>query len=114
MSECVFCRIVAGEAPAAFVHRDDEVVAFHDVAPRAPVHLLLVPVRHIESLSDASDQDLTTLGRILLLARDLAAKENLDKSGYRVVTNTGRSVGQSVFHLHFHLLGGRPMSWPPG
>lgn len=114
MSGCIFCKIVSGEVPATIVHRDDEVVAFRDLSPQAPVHLLVVPVRHVASLSDASEDDRALLGSLLLRIRDLAAREGIDGGGYRVVTNRGTAAGQSVFHLHFHLLGGRPMAWPPG
>ena len=114
MSGCVFCRIVAGEAPATIVHEDGEIVAFRDIHPQAPVHLLIVPRRHVASLGDAGDGDAALLGRMLLVARDLAAREGIDARGWRLVTNRGRGAGQSVFHLHFHLLGGRVMGWPPG
>jgi len=114
MSDCIFCRIVSGEIPARFAHQDDEVVAFHDVAPKAPVHLLIIPRRHLASLHEAQGGDGVLLGRILLTARELAAQEGLDKGGYRLLTNVGADGGQSVSHLHFHLLGGRRMSWPPG
>ena len=114
MSDCIFCRIVSGEIPTKFAHQDEEVVAFHDVAPKAPVHLLIIPRRHLASLSEARAQDGALLGRILLTARELAAQEGLDEGGYRLLTNVGMDGGQSVAHLHFHLLGGRRMGWPPG
>jgi histidine triad (HIT) family protein len=114
LSDCVFCRIAAGEAPAAIVHEDDEIVAFRDIHPQAPVHLLIVPRRHVASLGDVGDGDAALLGRMLLVARDLAAREGIDARGFRVVTNRGRGAGQSVLHLHFHLLGGRGLGWPPG
>jgi len=111
---CLFCRIVAGEIPATIVHRDDEVVAFRDIHPQAPVHILVVPVRHVAGVADAAGSDRALLGKLLLTVRDLAAKEGIDRTGYRVVANNGEGAGQSVPHLHLHLLGGRPMSWPPG
>ncbi len=114
MNDCIFCRIVAGEARAAIVHEDAELLAFRDVRPQAPVHLLLVPKRHVASLDDAGEEDRTLLGGILLLARRLAAREGVSPRGYRLVTNCGSAAGQTVYHLHFHLLGGRPMGWPPG
>lgn len=114
MSGCVFCRIAAGEAPATIVHQDEHVVAFRDLHPRAPVHLLVVPRKHVESLGEAGPEDRDLLGRILLVARDLAVREGIDGHGWRLVTNRGEGAGQSIFHLHFHLLGGRPMGWPPG
>jgi histidine triad (HIT) family protein len=114
LSACLFCRIVAREAPAAIVHEDPEVVAFRDLHPQAPAHLLIIPRKHVASLGDAGDGDAALLGRILLVARDLAVREKIDAGGWRLVTNRGRGAGQSVFHLHFHLLGGRGMGWPPG
>ncbi len=114
MSGCLFCRIAAKEAPAAIVHEDDEVVAFRDLRPQAPVHLLIIPRKHVASLGDAGDGDASLLGRILLVAKGLAVREGIDARGWRLVTNRGRGAGQSVFHLHFHLLGGRGMGWPPG
>ncbi len=114
MIDCLFCRIASKEARAEIVHEDPEVVAFRDIRPQAPVHLLIVPRRHIESLADAGEADAALLARILLVAKDLAIREGIDARGWRLVTNRGRGAGQSVFHLHFHLLGGRGMSWPPG
>lgn len=111
---CLFCRIVAGEIPASIVHRDGDVLAFRDIAPKAPVHILVVPVRHLPGLAEASGEDRELLGRLLLTVRELAAREGLDETGYRVVANHGADGGQSVPHLHLHLLGGRAMSWPPG
>lgn len=110
---CIFCRIAAGEIPSKQVHADDEIVAFHDLSPQAPVHVLVIPRKHISSLDDAGAEDRALLGRILLTIRELATQ--LDIGGaYRVVNNCGAPAGQSVFHVHFHLLGGRPMGWPPG
>jgi histidine triad (HIT) family protein len=114
LSDCIFCRIVAGEIPATVVHRDDEIVAFRDAGPQAPTHLLVVPVRHVASVAEAQASDAGLLGKMLLVCRDLASREGVASTGYRIVTNTGRGAGQSVFHLHFHLLGGRDMGWPPG
>jgi histidine triad (HIT) family protein len=111
---CLFCRIVAGEIPATIVHRDDDVVAFRDIAPKAPTHILFVPARHFASLAEAQDADAGILGKLMLRVRDVARAEGLDGNGYRVVTNVGEHAGQSVFHLHVHLLGGRDFSWPPG
>lgn len=114
MSDCIFCRIVAGEIPAKIVHRDDDVVAFRDVSPQAPVHVLVVPVRHVASLAATTPADDALVARVFGAARDVAAKEGLDTAGYRVVANHGASAGQSVFHFHVHVLGGRALSWPPG
>jgi len=114
MADCIFCRIARGEIPSEIVHQDDELVAFRDVNPQAPTHILIIPKEHIEStlaLSEAHDR---LVGRVHRLAADLARKEGIAERGFRLVLNTNREAGQSVFHLHFHLLGGRPMHWPPG
>jgi len=111
---CLFCRIVAGEIPARFVHRDDLVVAFHDVNPQAPVHVLVLPVQHIASAADLTEQDAPLLGRLFHVAAEVAREAGVAEAGYRIVANTGRDGGQTVDHLHFHLLGGRPFTWPPG
>lgn len=114
MPGCVFCRIASGEIPSAIVHKDADVVAFRDLSPQAPTHILIIPVRHVGSLHDATIADTALLGQLMLVARALAEKEGIATSGYRVVSNSGPDGGQSVFHLHLHLLGGRPMAWPPG
>ncbi len=111
---CLFCRIVAGEIPSDVVHEDASVLAFNDIAPQAPVHQLVIPKRHIVSAADLSEADAELLGRLFAVAADLAARAGLVEPGYRVVTNVGADGGQSVDHLHFHLLGGRAMTWPPG
>lgn len=113
-SDCLFCRIARGEIPARLVHEDDEIVAFHDVAPRAPVHVLLIPRTHIASVDALKEEDVPLMGRMILLAAQLARRLEVTEGGYRLVTNVGRDGGQSVDHLHLHLLGGRPLSWPPG
>ena len=113
MGDCIFCKIVAGEIPSKKVLEDDDVVAFHDLNPQAPVHVLVIPRRHIASLGDAGEEDQALLGRVLMATRKLADELGV-AAGYRVVNNCGASAGQSVFHIHFHLLGGRPMAWPPG
>jgi len=114
MSEdCLFCKIVAGDIPADTVYEDDQVVAFRDIGPQAPVHVLIVPRQHIGTLDDATDADGALLGRILLSARRIAAEQGI-AGAYRVVNNCGAAAGQSVFHINFHLLGGRAMGWPPG
>lgn len=104
---CIFCKIIRGNLPAEIVYRDEQVTAFRDQHPAAPVHLLIVPNRHITSLNDASDGDEAVLGHIPVVARMLAAQENIHESGYRLILNTGPDAGQSVFHLHFHLMGGQ-------
>lgn len=111
---CLFCRIVSHEIPATIVHEDDDVLAFEDLSPQAPVHVLVIPKKHLESVDAASDEDALLLGKVLLGARAIARARGLGDSGYRLVANNGAGAGQSVFHLHVHVLGGRPLSWPPG
>jgi histidine triad (HIT) family protein len=110
--QCIFCKIAKREIPSAIVAETDHCVAFRDVNPKAPVHILVIPREHVASLNDATDPAL--IGRLSLLAAELAGKEGIAKSGYRTVLNTGPDAGQTVFHVHLHLMGGRPMTWPPG
>ena len=112
MTDCLFCKIARGEIPATVVRREGRLVAFRDIAPQAPTHLLVIPAAHVASLNEATDAGL--LGEMMALARDLARQEGLADRGYRVVLNTNDDGGQTVFHLHLHLLGGRAMHWPPG
>lgn len=112
MADCLFCQIVEGEVPATVIKKSPHGVAFRDVNPQAPTHVLVVPRRHIETLNDIDDARL--LGQLLLLAREVAQAEGLAQRGYRIVVNTNRGAGQSVFHLHMHVLGGRALGWPPG
>jgi histidine triad (HIT) family protein len=114
VADCLFCKIVAGEIPAKIVKRDETALAFRDIDPKAPVHLLVIPTRHVAAVRDAAGGDEQLLGRLLSFTAELAAEQGLDPEGYRIVTNTGRNAGQSVDHLHFHLLGGRKLGWPPG
>jgi histidine triad (HIT) family protein len=114
MADCLFCRIVAGEIPARIVHQDDETVAFHDVHPQAPTHVLIVPRRHIPTLLDVGPEDVPLLGRLQATAVELARQLGLDAQGFRLVFNCREGAGQSVFHIHLHLLGGRRLTWPPG
>lgn len=114
MSDCLFCRIAAGEIPATKLFQDDDVVAFADVNPQAPTHLLVIPRKHVASLDDARPADRVLLGRLLEVGAQLARERGLQSSGYRAVVNTGPDAGQSVFHLHLHVLAGRRFSWPPG
>lgn len=116
MSEpsCLFCRIVAGEIPAELIHQDELCFVIRDINPQAPTHLLVIPREHLESLDEAARQDEAMLGHLLRMAARLANEHGLTESGYRTVINTGAGAGQSVFHLHMHVLGGRPMNWPPG
>jgi histidine triad (HIT) family protein len=113
-ASCIFCRIVGGEIPARRVHEDGEVIAFEDVNPQAPVHALVVPRAHIPTLNDLRPEHAGLAGRIVLVARDVAAKKGLGERGYRLVWNCMEEAGQSVFHLHMHVLGGRRFGWPPG
>lgn len=114
MSECLFCRIAAGEIPANLVYADEHVVAFRDLRPEAPSHVLIVPRQHVASLAEAGAGEGELLGRVLLAAGEVARREGVADSGYRLVLNTGPDAGQVVMHLHFHLLGGRGLGWPPG
>jgi histidine triad (HIT) family protein len=115
MSEaCLFCRIIAGEIPATIVHADDLVIALRDVAPQAPTHVLLLPREHIASAADLTEAHGTLLGRLFAVAADLARSEGIAERGYRLTTNVGTWGGQSVPHLHVHLMGGRAFDWPPG
>lgn len=111
MGDCIFCRIAAGEIPATVVLRDEHGLAFRDLNPQAPIHVLVIPTGHVDSAAEA---DAETLGRVMSLAARVAGHLGLAPAGYRLVTNIGRDGGQSVGHLHIHLLGGRVMRWPPG
>lgn len=114
MADCLFCRIAAGEVPATRVYEDDLVLAIRDVSPQAPVHVLLMPRQHVVSARELDEADGPMLGRLFAVAARIAADEGVADDGYRLVTNVGREAGQSVSHLHVHLLGGRRMAWPPG
>lgn len=115
MADCLFCKIVAGEIPAKIVKRSADAVAFHDIDPQAPVHVLVVPTRHVPAVRDASGADgEALLGRTFAFAAEVARDLGLDDGGYRLVTNTGPDAQQSVAHLHVHVIGGRRMTWPPG
>ncbi len=114
MSDCLFCKIGSGQIPAKVVMQDDEVLAFDDVNPQAPVHVLVIPKRHVADLNDADVGDQALLGRLLEATTLVARKKGIAEAGYRVVANTGQDGGQTVFHLHLHVLGGRHMAWPPG
>ena len=113
MSDCLFCKIIAGEIPSNKVYEDDEILAFNDVAPQAPVHFLIVPKKHMASLDDTTDEDAALLAHIMLKIKDIAAQLELE-NGYRVVINCGEDGLQTVQHLHLHILGKRKLSWPPG
>ena len=111
---CLFCRIAAGEIPAGIVYEDDQVVAFRDINPQAPTHLLLIPRAHVGGVQELRREEAAVAGMLLVRARELAEAENLAATGYRLVVNSGEWAGQTVSHLHLHLLGGRRLGWPPG
>lgn len=114
MSSCLFCKIVAGEIPAAIVYQDDTVLAFKDINPQAPLHVLIIPRRHIASLNDLAAGDDAVVGEMVRRAAWLAAEHGYAERGFRTVFNTNRDAGQTVFHIHLHLLAGRGLTWPPG
>ena len=114
METCIFCRIVERSAPARIVFEDDDILAFEDTHPQAPVHILIVPRKHLASLKDVTPEDVPLLGRLLLVATQLAREKGIETRGYRTAINAGSWGGQSVAHLHLHLLGGRVFRWPPG
>ncbi|HEV7993206.1 MAG TPA: histidine triad nucleotide-binding protein [Gemmatimonadaceae bacterium] len=109
---CLFCRIVKREIPAKVLHEDEHTLAFRDIDPKAPTHVLVIPKQHIATLNDATDP--TLVGRLLIAAKEIAAAEGIAEQGYRTIVNCGAGAGQTVFHLHLHLLGGRSLGWPPG
>lgn len=114
MAECIFCRIVRGEVPAQVVRDDADTLAFRDLDPKAPLHVLIIPKRHIASISDVTDSDRDVMGALFVAARDIAQGDGTAADGYRVVMNTGPAAGQTVPHVHLHLLAGRELRWPPG
>ncbi|MBI4485722.1 MAG: histidine triad nucleotide-binding protein [Acidobacteria bacterium] len=114
MSDCLFCRIINREIPAAIVYEDDRVLAFNDINPQAPTHVLVIPKRHVASLNDLAEADDAMIGELVRRATAIAAGRGLARGGFRTVFNTNRDAGQTVFHVHLHLLGGRSLGWPPG
>lgn len=112
--DCLFCKIAAGEIPADPVYQDDDLVAFNDINPQAPTHVLIIPRTHIATLNDATPNDAAILGKLLVTAGKIARSEGFADAGYRVVMNCNAAAGQTVFHVHLHLLGGRQLGWPPG
>ena len=114
MSDCLFCKIIDRAIPASIVYEDERILAFSDINPQAPTHILVVPKRHIASLNDLSAEDDLLVGELVRRAAAIAASRGISAGGYRTVFNTNRDAGQTVFHIHLHLLGGRSMHWPPG
>ncbi|HKY73665.1 MAG TPA: histidine triad nucleotide-binding protein [Nitrospira sp.] len=114
MTDCLFCKIVQKTIPAKIVHEDDRALAFDDINPQAPVHTLIIPKTHVTALQDCGEQDSDLLAHLLFTCTNVAKQKGVAESGYRIVTNTGRAAGQTVFHLHLHVLGGRHLGWPPG
>lgn len=114
MSDCLFCKFVSGEISPQTVYEDDDVLAFRDINPQAPCHVLIIPKKHISTLNDLTEEDADLVGKLYLAATKVAKQEGIDEAGYRTVMNCNEQAGQTVFHIHLHLLGGRRMNWPPG
>ncbi|MBT8080103.1 MAG: histidine triad nucleotide-binding protein [Gammaproteobacteria bacterium] len=112
--DCLFCKIASGEIPADKILESDDVIAFRDINPQAPTHVLIIPRRHIATINDIEDADAADLGKLYIAAKEIAAKEGFAEQGYRVTMNCNAAAGQTVFHVHLHLLGGRDFTWPPG
>jgi len=111
---CIFCKIANKEIPAGIIYSDEEIIAFNDINPQAPVHIIIIPRKHIEKTSDITDADTKLVGKLVFAAQRLAKDKKISDSGYRLVFNCNKDAGQAVFHIHLHLLGGRRLSWPPG
>ncbi len=114
MTDCIFCKIAEKQIPSKLVHEDDQAVAFEDINPQAPTHVLVIPRRHVASIAELNAADAGLLSHLMLTGAKIAKQKGIADSGYRLVVNTGKNGGQTVFHLHVHVLGGRPMHWPPG
>jgi histidine triad (HIT) family protein len=114
MSDCIFCKIAEKKIPSKIVHEDDKVVAFDDVNPQAPTHVLVIPRKHVASIAELNEADSGLLTHLMMTGNKIAKQKGIAEGGYRLVVNTGKNGGQTVFHLHLHVLGGRPMHWPPG
>lgn len=114
MSDCLFCKMISGEIPPDTVYEDDEVLGFRDINPQAPTHVLVVPKTHISTINDLQDKHVDLVGKLFLAAKKIAADEGIADDGFRTVMNCNAGAGQTVFHIHLHVLGGRPMEWPPG
>ena len=112
--DCLFCKILAGDIPAELVYESETAVAFRDINPQAPTHVLVIPRKHISTINDIADEDHAIVGSLYTAAQEIAAAEGIAEDGYRAVMNCNEGAGQSVFHIHLHVLGGRPMGWPPG
>lgn len=113
-ANCLFCKIASGQIPAKLAFQNEEIVAFHDINPAAPTHILIIPREHIVNTAEITDQNAPLVGRMIQIAAQLAREQGIEADGYRIVTNSGAAAGQAVWHLHLHLLGGRKMTWPPG
>ena len=114
MTDCIFCKIISGDIPGDIVYQNDDVLAFRDLTPQAPTHILVIPKKHISTINDLQAEDAELVGKMYLAAKQIAKDEGIDESGYRAVMNCNAGAGQTVFHIHLHILGGRGMSWPPG
>ena len=114
MTDCLFCKIIAGDIPADRIYEDENVFAFRDINPVAPLHALIIPKKHIAMINDIEPQDAEVVGQLFLAAKEIAKQEGYSEAGYRTVMNCGEAAGQTVFHIHLHLLAGRELSWPPG
>jgi len=114
MSDCLFCKIIVGEIPSEKLYEDQDVIAFEDISPKAPTHVLVIPKKHIPTLNDLVEDDYFVMGRIFHAAKQIARERGIDQSGYRTVFNVNEAAGQAIFHIHLHLLGGRGLTWPPG
>ncbi|RBO83537.1 histidine triad nucleotide-binding protein [Marinomonas aquiplantarum] len=112
--DCLFCKLVKGEIPATILYQDDDVIAFEDIMPQAPCHFLVIPKRHISTLNDLTDEDASLVGKLQITAAKVAKQKGISDEGYRVVMNCNEMGGQTVYHIHMHVLGGRNMTWPPG
>lgn len=112
--DCIFCKIVSKEIPAKIVFENERIIAFEDINPQAPTHILIIPKKHIPYISELSEEDISLVGELIYTAKKIAKEKGLEKDGYRLVFNNGKNAGQEVFHIHLHLLGGRVFRWPPG
>jgi histidine triad (HIT) family protein len=114
MTDCIFCKIISGDIPGDIIYQNNDVLAFRDLNPQAPTHVLVIPKKHISTINDIQTDDAELIGKMVLAAKQIAKDEGIDESGYRTVMNCNAGAGQTVFHIHLHVLGGRGMTWPPG